>query len=210
MGAERENRPLGGRRSGGARRQSDWSAAPGATLHTARRSGQSRVPPRPAGARGSIARLNSSCSRSSNSCSARLALRTSHAAEPLRSGPALGDRPDKPRLIDKVRDGALSMGISTPDDNSAISEMIFTGERLLIVKGKGIYEVKLADQVDPGRTNIATSNTVQRVLPYGADDSIVAPAAPLDSTTLSNLSDGPCGRFSPRSHFWTVETLVLR
>jgi hypothetical protein len=102
------------------------------------------------------------------------------------------------------------MGISTPDDNSAISEMIFTGERLLIVKGKGIYEVKLADQVDPGRTNIATSNTVQRVLPYGADDSIVAPAAPLDSTTLSNLSDGPCGRFSPRSHFWTVETLVLR
>ena len=49
-------------------------------------------------------------------------------------------------------------------------EMISTGERLLIVKEKGVYEVKLADQVDPERTNIATPNTVQRILPYGAGD----------------------------------------
>lgn len=62
------------------------------------------------------------------------------------------------------------MEIRTPDDDSVISEMISTGERLLIVKGKGVYEVKLADQVDPERTNIATPNTVQRILPYGADD----------------------------------------
>lgn len=82
----------------------------------------------------------------------------------------MGNRPDKPRPIDKFREGAGSIDISTPDDNSAISEMISTGERLLIVKGKGVYEVKLADQVDPGRTNIATPNTVQQILPYGADD----------------------------------------
>jgi len=80
------------------------------------------------------------------------------------------DRPDKPRPIDKLRDGSGSTEIRTPDDDSAISEMISTGERLLIVKGKGVYEVKLADQVDPERTNIATPNTVQRILPYGADD----------------------------------------
>ncbi len=48
--------------------------------------------------------------------------------------------------------------------------MISTGERLLIVKEKGVYEVKLADQVDPERTNIATPNIVQRILPYGAGD----------------------------------------
>src|SRR5262249_10157199 len=43
-------------------------------------------------------------------------------------------------------------------------------DRLLLVKGKGIYEIKLADQVDPERTNIATPNSIQRVIPYGADD----------------------------------------
>ncbi len=81
----------------------------------------------------------------------------------------MGTQPDKPRPIDKLRDGAGSLEILTPDDDSAIVEMISTGERLLVVKGKGIYEVKLADQVDPERTNIATPNMIQRVLPYGAD-----------------------------------------
>jgi hypothetical protein len=61
----------------------------------------------------------------------------------------VSDRPDKPRPIDKLRDGAGSIEIRTPDDDSAILEMISTSERLLIVKEKGIYEVKLADQVDP-------------------------------------------------------------
>jgi hypothetical protein len=77
---------------------------------------------------------------------------------------------DKRRPIDKLRDGAGSFEIKTPDDDSAISEMISTGDRLFVVKGKGIYEVKLADQVDPKRTNISVPNTFQRVLPYGADD----------------------------------------
>lgn len=79
-------------------------------------------------------------------------------------------RPDKPRPIDRLRDSAGSFEIRTPDDDSAISEMISTGERLLVVKGRGVYEVKMADQVDPDRTNIATPNTVQRILPYGADE----------------------------------------
>lgn len=47
--------------------------------------------------------------------------------------------------------------------------MISTGDRLLVVKGKGIYEIKLADQVDPERTNIGAPNTIQRVLSYGAE-----------------------------------------
>lgn len=80
---------------------------------------------------------------------------------------------DKPRPIDTLRDGAASLEIKTPGDDSAILEMISTGDRLLVVKGKGIYEVKLADEVDPKRTNINVPNTIQRVLPYGADDSWV-------------------------------------
>ena len=54
----------------------------------------------------------------------------------------MSDRPDQPRAIDKLRDGAGSFEIITPDDDSAITQMISTGERLLIVKGKGVYEVR--------------------------------------------------------------------
>ena len=49
--------------------------------------------------------------------------------------------------------------------------MISVSDRLLVVKGKGIYEIKLADQLDPERTNIGVPNIIQRVLPYGAQDS---------------------------------------
>ncbi len=74
------------------------------------------------------------------------------------------------RAIDKLRNSAMSMEVSTPNDDSPISEMIPNGDRLLVVKGKGIYAVKLADQVDPERTNIAVPNTIQQVIAYGADD----------------------------------------
>lgn len=102
-------------------------------------------------------------------------------------------RSDNPRPIDRLRDGAGSFEIKTPDDDSAISEIISTGDRLLVVKGKGIYEVKLADQVDPERTNISTPNTIQRVLPYGADDAwigavvLTAHHLLLGSSFLSNI-----------------------
>ena len=80
---------------------------------------------------------------------------------------------NKKRPIDRLRDGAGSFQISTPDDDTAIEGFIKTEDRLLILKGKGIYEVKLADQVDPDRTNINVPNTIQRVLPYGAEESWV-------------------------------------
>lgn len=75
---------------------------------------------------------------------------------------------DTKRPIDKLREGAGSLDLSTPDDDSAISEMITVNGRLLVVKGKGVYEIKLADQVDPDRTNISTPNIIQRILPFGS------------------------------------------
>ncbi|MCY4499705.1 MAG: hypothetical protein OXC14_20785 [Rhodospirillaceae bacterium] len=78
---------------------------------------------------------------------------------------------DKERPIDKLRNGSGSLKIITPDDDSAISEMISIDNRLLVVKDKGIYEVKLADQVDPERTNIGAPNTIQQILPHGVQDS---------------------------------------
>lgn len=80
---------------------------------------------------------------------------------------------DKGRPIDKLRSRGGSLKISTPDDDSPVSGVLKTADRLLVVKGKGIYEIKLADQVDPERTNIAVPNTIQRILPYGAQDSWV-------------------------------------
>ena len=73
--------------------------------------------------------------------------------------------------IDKLRDGPGSFDLTTPDDDSKVSEIISVGDRLLIVKGKGVYEIRLADQVDPERTNINAPNTIQRILPYGSEHS---------------------------------------
>ena len=95
---------------------------------------------------------------------------------------------DKGRPIDKLRSGAGSLEISTPDDDSAISEMISIADRLLVVKGKGIYEIKLADQVDPERTNIGVPNTIQRILPYGAQDAWIGAVV----LTANHLLQSPC------------------
>jgi hypothetical protein len=74
------------------------------------------------------------------------------------------------RPIDRVRDGAGSLEVTTPDDDSAITGMLTFGDGLYAVKEKGIYEIKLADQIDPERKNIHVPNTIQRVLPYGSDE----------------------------------------
>lgn len=79
------------------------------------------------------------------------------------------DKSDR-RPIDRLRDGAGSFEVKTPDDDSAITGMMTFGDSLLAVKEKGIYEIKLADQIDPERKNIHVPNTIQRVLPYGSKE----------------------------------------
>jgi|APEBP8051072433_1049376.scaffolds.fasta_scaffold02501_1 hypothetical protein len=77
---------------------------------------------------------------------------------------------DKQRPIDRLRDGGVSLIVNTPDDDTPIRDMISTSDRLLVVKDKGIYEITLADQIDPERTNPTVPNTIQRILPFGAAD----------------------------------------
>lgn len=74
------------------------------------------------------------------------------------------------RPIARRRDGAMSLEVKAPDDDSAITEVIAFGDRSLCVKEKGIYEIKLADKIDPDRKNIQAPNTIQRVLPYGSNE----------------------------------------
>ena len=82
---------------------------------------------------------------------------------------ATGEKKD----IDRLREGPGYVDIETPDDDSPITGFVSLKERLLIVKELGVYEFKFADQIDPGRTNIHTPNTVQQVLPYGSNQSWV-------------------------------------
>jgi len=72
------------------------------------------------------------------------------------------------RPIDRLRDGAGSLEVKTPDDDSAITGMLTFNDSLYAVKERGVYEIKLADQIDPERKNIDVPNTIQQVLPYGS------------------------------------------
>ena len=75
----------------------------------------------------------------------------------------------KKRPIDKLRDSALAMPIGTADDRSEITGFITVDDDLFVVKENGVYSVRLADQIDPDRTNAGVPNTNQKVLGYGSE-----------------------------------------
>jgi hypothetical protein len=66
------------------------------------------------------------------------------------------------------------MEIGTPNDPSAIKLAFEIGGSLYVIKQRGIYQIKLADEIDPDRTNATIPNVQQPVLAYGADSEIVA------------------------------------
>ncbi len=78
------------------------------------------------------------------------------------------------RPIDRMRDSGGTMTIGDADDDSAITEMISTSEKLYCVKRRGIYAVQIADQIDPIRANPAISDTQQKIFSVGSDSPIVA------------------------------------
>ncbi len=79
---------------------------------------------------------------------------------------------DGKRPIDRVRNEALSFTVG--NGGEVCKEMISLGDRLLTVANRSVIEPKLADQVDPGRTDIGVPKVVQtRVLAYGADHAII-------------------------------------
>jgi hypothetical protein len=77
------------------------------------------------------------------------------------------------RPIDRQRESAVMMDVGTAEDTSAVVEMVRIGSELHIIKEKGIYICKLADDVDPGRTNPSIPNVQQRILTYGSDSTLV-------------------------------------
>lgn len=73
------------------------------------------------------------------------------------------------RLIDRLRDGAISMKIGRPEDGG-VQTMVPMEGALYAVHAHAIYAIRLADQIDPERTNAAVPNTHQRILAMGAQD----------------------------------------
>jgi hypothetical protein len=77
------------------------------------------------------------------------------------------------RPIDIIRNSGGQMNVGPLGSESPITSMCEIGGCLCAVKIDGIYEIKLPDQVDPGRTNIALQKSQRRILAYGSDSEIV-------------------------------------
>jgi hypothetical protein len=74
-------------------------------------------------------------------------------------------RPDKSKLPPMpVRDAGGSFTLDNPDDGTPIKEMFSLKDRLLLVTEKCTYEVQMADQIDPKRTNPNLPHNVHRKL----------------------------------------------
>jgi len=72
------------------------------------------------------------------------------------------------------RDLGGGFQIHNPDDGTPIREMFTFGERLLIISDKCIYAIRVADQIDPKRTNAALPHNIQQKLfDHGAKSELV-------------------------------------
>ncbi len=78
------------------------------------------------------------------------------------------------RPIDIERDSGGKFRIGFQDDGTPITEMLQLNDGLLVVTKKAVYEVKVADQIDPKRENPNIPHNVQRrILELGTDSELV-------------------------------------
>lgn len=82
----------------------------------------------------------------------------------------MSETPKRP--IDLQRESAFSITLRAADDKSPSVAMF--DSQLCSVTSHGVYGLRLADQIDPGRTNAAVRHSDQRLLKIGADNPIVS------------------------------------
>jgi len=70
---------------------------------------------------------------------------------------------DKKRQIDIIRERGGSANIGTIEDG-AIIEMLSISGRMLIIKERSVYEMRMADDIDPNRKNPGIPSTSQRII----------------------------------------------
>lgn len=81
---------------------------------------------------------------------------------------------DEQERIKRIRESALSMEVGDANDRSAITGMMSIGGLLHIIKENGIYECRLADDIDPQRTNPNVPNVQQKILSIGSNSDLTA------------------------------------
>ena len=74
------------------------------------------------------------------------------------------------RPIDAIRDSAGSMAVGRGEEPSPITDFSVIDGRLHVVKERSIYQITMADAIDPERTDPSVPNTQQRVLSYGSSE----------------------------------------
>lgn len=76
-------------------------------------------------------------------------------------------------LINKKRDSAGSFEVGDPNDMTPIGDIFTTDENLYAITNKAIYLLKLADEIDPDRTNPNLPNLQKKVLNHGLDNEVI-------------------------------------
>lgn len=76
-------------------------------------------------------------------------------------------------LIHRKRNSAFSVTVDDPNDMTPIGDMFAIDDDFYVIKSKAIYIVKLADDIDPNRTNINLPNLQYKVLNHGLENEIV-------------------------------------
>lgn len=79
----------------------------------------------------------------------------------------------KKRQIDRMREAAASVQVGAADDSSPITAMVEVNGILHVVKAGGIYQIIMADDIDPERSNPKIPHAQQRVISYGSDTDFV-------------------------------------
>lgn len=77
------------------------------------------------------------------------------------------------RQIDSKRDAAVTIAICDADDKSPIREMLSNSHNFYTITDKSIFLNRLADDIDPQRTNIHVPNTHEKFLDYGFENDLV-------------------------------------
>jgi hypothetical protein len=98
---------------------------------------------------------------------------------------------EKNRAIDRKREAAFTVEICDTDDKTPIRELLSVAENLHTITDKGIYLTRLADDIDPGRTNIDVPNIHKKVLEHGFENDIVGRVLLQARVLFDNTHLGP-------------------
>lgn len=80
---------------------------------------------------------------------------------------------ERKSAMDRKRDAAITIELCDPDDKTPARQMFSVSDGFYLITDKGIYLTRLADDIDPGRTNIDVGNTHQKILEHGFDNEII-------------------------------------